>query len=327
MEKLGRGEGIGVSPSRTCVVTISYRGSADTATCLQSLGKSNVPVGIVVVDTTPMDDALEAALAFCPSFTLLRADENVGFGRGNNMGIEWTLMNSGCEYIFLLNNDATIFPDSIERLESAMADNPDVGIMAPRIAYLDDPSTLWYGGGDMDWRRASGFTPGFNGSALAPLAMTERDVTFASGCALFIRRDAAKKLRGFDPRFFMYEEDTEFCLRANENRIRIRYMPRSLILHKGQGSDPDAAKGNQNLWSVENARLPFYVFHIIRNRLLNVYLHARGRNLLSAILFFPLLIIRRAIPLLWGRRPDAVAAIFRGITDAWRTRRNASVSG
>jgi GT2 family glycosyltransferase len=314
-----------VSPGGTCVVTISYRGSADTAACLQSLGKSSVPVSIVVVDTTPMDDALEAALVFCPSFTLLRADENVGFGRGNNLGIEWALKNSGCEYIFLLNNDATIFPDSIERLESAMADNPEVGIMAPRIAYLDDPSTLWYGGGDMDWRRASGFTPGFNGSALAPLAMTERDVTFASGCALFIRRDVAKKLRGFDSRFFMYEEDTEFCLRANENRIRIRYMPRSLILHRGQGSDPGATKGNQNLWSVENARLPFYVFHIIRNRLLNVYLHARGRNLLSALVFFPLFVVRRTIPFLWGGRPDAVAAIFRGIADAWRIRPNAGV--
>jgi len=60
-------------------------------------------------------------------------------------------------------------------------------IMTPRIAYLDDPQKLWYGGGEIDWRRTSAFTPGFNQSAQAKLAMTERDVTFASGCALFVR--------------------------------------------------------------------------------------------------------------------------------------------
>jgi GT2 family glycosyltransferase len=266
-----------------------------------------------------MDDALEAALASCPSFTLLRANENVGFGRGNNMGIEWALKNTGCEYIFLLNNDTVIFPDSIELLEEAMAAHPDVGIMAPRIAYFDHPSMLWYGGGDMDWRRASAFTPGHNGDVQAPLAMTERDVTFATGCALFIRRSVAQNLGGFDPRFFMYEEDTELCLRASENGIRIRYIPQSLILHRVQGSSRGGGKIQDSFWSIESKNLPFYAFHVIRNRLLNVYLHARGWQRLTVMVFFPLFLIRRGVPFLIGGRVDAIAGMFRGIFDFWRT--------
>lgn len=125
----------------------------------------------------------------------------------------------------------------------------------------------------------------------------------------------------------MYEEDVELCLRAAKNGFRIRYIPRSLILHRVQGSDPQAAKGGQNLWSVENVRLPFYAFHIMRNRLLNVYLHARGRNLLTVMVFFPLFIVRRMIPFLGGGRMDAVIAMFKGMADSWQARRSAGVTG
>jgi GT2 family glycosyltransferase len=312
--------------SKTCVISVSYRDAADTAACIRSLLQSTVHVEIVVVDTTPNDPELEAALSFAPGAILLRATENLGFGRANNLGIQWAAQYSQCEFFFLLNNDTIVYRDSIETLEIAMSSQSGVGIMIPRIAYLDDPEKLWYGGGDIDWRRASAFTPGFNQSALAELAVTERDVTFASGCALFLRASVLRRLGGFDPRFFMYEEDVELCLRASKAGIRIRYIPRSLILHKGQGSDPNAAKGQQNLWSVDNVRLPFYAFHIIRNRLLNAYLHAQGRNLLTVTVFFPLFVIRAAIRFLRGGRMDAVMAMFDGMANFWRTRRNAGVN-
>jgi GT2 family glycosyltransferase len=312
---------------KTCVITVSYRGAADTADCVRSLLASSVPVEIVVVDTTPNDpDLPEMMLDFAPNVTLLRASGNVGFGRGNNLGIKWVLEHSICEFIFLLNNDAVIYPESIARLEAEMSTNPEVGIMTPRIAYMDAPEKLWYGGGEVDWKRASAFTPGYNQSADAKLAMTERDVGFASGCALFFRAPILRQLGGFDPRFFMYEEDVEMCLRAAENGIRIRYIPQSLILHRCQGSDPGAAKGPQNLWSVKNARLPFFTFHIFRNRLLNVYLHARGKERLTVVLFFPLFMVRRVIPFLMGGRMDAVGAMIKGMADFWKVRRSKAVA-
>lgn len=310
----------------SCVITVNYRGTTDTVRCVKSLLESTVPVEIVVVDTTPNDPDLEAALCFADGAILLMATENVGFGRANNLGIEWALAHSSCDYFFLLNNDAAIYPESIQELENAMRAHLDVGIMVPRIVYLDDPDTLWYGGGVMDWRRASAFTPGHNRDARTPLAMTERDVTFATGCALFIRRSVLQSLRGFDPQFFMYEEDVEFCLRAAEGGIRIRYIPCSLVLHRAQGSNADAPKGQRDYWSTKNPRLSFYAFHIIRNRLVNVRLHARGKNLLTAVVFFPLFIIRRMIPFLLGGRLDAVAAMFRGIADSWRAARNAGAN-
>ena len=299
---------------RTCAIIVSFRGAVDSAACVRSLLASTVPVDIVVVDTTPLDPDLAPALSFATGTTLLRASENVGFGRGNNIGIHWAMGRSCYEFLFLINNDAVVSANTVETFEKAMAVQEDVGIVVPRIAYFDDPEVLWYGGGDIDWRRASAFTPGINKSAVAPGAMIERDVSFATGCALFLRRSVILRLGGFDPRFFMYEEDVEFCLRAGRVGIRIRYLPAAFILHRAQGSTRDPNVDLSDFWSVRGARLPFYCYHIARNRLLNVVLHARGKNLLLAAIFYPLFLIRRAGPFLLHRRFDAIAAILRGVS-------------
>lgn len=310
---------------KTCVVIVSYRGSADTRICLASLAASLVPVQVVVVDTTPFDGELSRVLADYPAVKLIQAEENLGFGRGNNVGIRWALEHTDCPFLFLLNNDAAVFPDSILRLESYLEEHAELSILTPRIAYRDDPGRLWYGGGEIDWRRVSAVAPGFNEDVNAPTALLERNVTFASGCALFMRRSAMEAIRGFDSRFFMYEEDVEWCLRASSKGFAIRYVPSVLVLHRAQGGSKSEEEDRTDFWAVSNPRLPFYAFHVIRNRLFNLSMHARGRNRLTALIFFPAFIVRRAGPFLLGRRLDAVAAMFKGAADFWRHRKMKAV--
>lgn len=312
----------GVNPNQTksCVILINYNGAEDTRACLASLQDSTVPIRIGVVDNTPDDSELSGILELYPDVKLIRSPENLGFGRGNNLGLRWAVEHTGCEFFFLLNNDAVVYPDSIRNLEDAMARHPDVGIMVPRIAYLDRPDTLWYGGGEIDWRRGSARTPGINRASDASMAMIERDVTFATGCAMFVRRSVFVDIGGFDPRFFMYEEDVEFCLRALEHSIRVRYIPQVLILHKCQGSSRDSETPLEDFWSVKNRKLPFYAFHVVRNRLLNMSMHAHGLHLWIFALFFPLYIVRRAVPFLIGGRVDAIKAMFQGGVSYWRDR-------
>ncbi len=306
--------------ARTCVITINYHGSDDTAACVASLLGSTVPLVMVVVDNSPNDPALESALAFCSGVTLIYAPDNLGFGRGNNLGLRWALENTNCEFFFVFNNDAVINPDAIMYLELAMAGHPEVGIMAPRIAYMDRPNMLWYGGGEVDWRRGSVVAPGIHGAVDTELALTSREVTFATGCALFMRRTVLKKIGGFDPRFFMYEEDVELCLRARENGIRIRYVSESTVLHRCQGSVQKVGESMGDIWDVKNPRLPFYAFHIVRNRLLNMYFHAHGIHRIVFAIFFPLYILRRAIPFAFGGRFDAIKAMAQAGLSFWQAR-------
>ena len=308
---------------KTCVISVSFRGAADTAECVRSLLQSTVPVTIVIVDSTPNDPALAPAVQFAAEVVLLRSPDNFGFGRSNNLGIQWALANTDCEYFFLLNNDTVVYPDSIEILKHVMDANPEFSISTPRIAYFDDPRRLWYGGGEVDWRRASAFTPDFDGSSEGNLAMTERNVSFATGCAMMLRRSSLEKLGGFDPRFFMYEEDVELSLRATKAGMKIRYVPSALILHRVQGSSGRDAVAREPFWSARNPRLPFFAYHVFRNRLLVASLHAKGLDRVTVFLFFPLFMLRRMIPWVLGGRMDAVRAMFKGAKDGLRVGRRA----
>lgn len=302
---------------RTCVITINYRGSVDTAACVASLLNSSVPLHIVVVDNTPNDPELESALSFCPEVTLIRAHENLGFGCGNNIGIEWTLNNTECEFIFIFNNDATIQSDSIEVLEKAMDTHLGAGMITPRIVMAESPELLWYGGGEVDWRRGAAVTPGILQDANATLAMQGRFVSFASGCAMLIRRSVINKVGAFNDLFFMYEEDLELCLRIGESGYGIWYEPRSLVKHFGQGS---LRKDHvfMSLWSPKNPKLSFYVYQIIKNRLINAMLHARGRNLVRFTLYFPLLCVYKLIQFVFYGRWDGVRALLGGWLDFFK---------
>lgn len=300
---------------RSCVVVVNYKNSDETGKCLASLAESAVQVQAVVVDNSPNDPELEAALSPFTDVHLIRAPENLGFGLGNNLGIDWALQHQDYEFVLILNNDATIDPDAIDLLEAAMDTHPEAGIVTARIVLAEDESKLWYGGGEVDWRRGGGRVPGVLGPANAPMAMQARHVSFASGCAMMIRRNVLQDLGGFDKRFFMYEEDLELSLRVQEAGWKIWYEPNSVIKHLGQGSlRREGEKFTGLLWS-SNPNLPFYVFHIIKNRLDNMSMHAHGKDRMVFFTFFPLLLMRLMTRFLLTNRWDAVKALFRALQE------------
>lgn len=303
---------------RTCVITVNYKGAQDTANCIESLQHSLVPLSIVVVDNTPNDPELDTALSKYSSIRVIRAAENLGFGRGNNLGIDWALVNTECEFVFILNNDATIKPDAIQQMEAAMDRHPEAGIVTARIVLAEDESKLWYGGGEVDWRRGGGRVPGVLGLSDAPLALQARHVTFASGCAMMVRKVDLQELGGFDDRYFMYDEDLELCLRMARQSRKVWYEPSAIVVHEGQGSLRGAQGGKFiGAWAPENPNLPFYVYHIMRNRLLTMKAYAVGRNRNEFLLYFPLFIVAKLFRFAMHRRWKAIKAMYMG----WRAYR------
>jgi GT2 family glycosyltransferase len=302
--------------SRTVVILVNYKGARDTEVCLQSLLASYEVPRIVVVDNTPFDGELTDVLTQFPDVHLICAPDNLGFGGGNNLGIEWAMSQTGCAFIFILNNDAAVEPDSIVKLEMALDIHPEAGIVTPRIVFMDKPDVLWYGGGEVSWLRGSAIAPGILGDSNAQLALHEREVHFASGCAMLIRRNLLEHLGGFDARFFMYEEDVELCLRTLELGWKIRYIPAALVLHVVQASSR-GEQGFVSSLSALNKNLHFYVFHLVRNRLINMRLHAKGFNRLIFVIGFTLLILNKSLHFARHQRWDGIGAIIRG----WRSYR------
>lgn len=304
---------------RTGIVLINYNNIDDTRLCLASLAHSSVPLAIVVVDNASRGDDAASLRAEFPHVHVIASDVNVGFGRANNLGLRWLLTETACEFLFVLNNDTTIAPDTVAQLEAALAADDEAGAVAPRIVFMHDPSLLWYGGGEINWRTGTAITPGFRGPAEATAVLQRRYVTFASGCAVMLRRRVLQTIGGFDPRIFMYEEDVDLSLRVSEAEWRLLYVPESIVYHKGHGAQrEDTFKRGRD---INNPRLPFFIEHRVRNRLLNMDRHARGRNALLFGVFFPLWVLRELQRFVMHRRWDAVRALFAGIAHYWQARR------
>lgn len=295
------------------MIVVNYNSAPDLTRCVRSLLGSEERPPLFVVDNASSEGGLEEAVADYPEVTVIRSPENLGFGRGNNVGIRRTLHDTDCEFVFLLNNDATVEPDAIPRLEAAMAEHPEAGMVAPRIVLDEDPDALWYGGGYVDWRKGSPSIPGYLGPADAELALEPRDVAFASGCAVMIRRSALEEVGGFDPRLFMYQEDLELCLRVGRSGRAIRYVPGALVLHKGQGSDRQKGEGFVPILSPENPRLPFYAFHVTKGRLLTMFVHARGANAARFLAWFPAYLLYKCSQYALRGRWDGARAVFSGV--------------
>lgn len=305
--------------SKTFIILVNYNNHCDTIKCLTSISESGYAKNVIVVDnnsTTPGVDDLKIQF---PDTILIKNIENVGFGRANNIGIDWALENTDCEYIFILNNDTTINNSTIPTLESALHNHPETVMTTPRILLMENPNLLWYGGGDIDWLRGSGRAPGILGPADTPLAMEPRNVNFASGCAMLIKRSLLEKIGGFDHRFFMYEEDVEFCLRITRSGGKIRYEPSAWIKHKGHGSMSEMQENFVGGWHYRNPNLQFHIYHILRNRLLNMHIHAKGKQRWLFHIGFPLFFAAKAFQLILQGRIDIIGPAW----NAWQSYRRA----
>lgn len=279
--------------------------------------KSDVPTKIVIVDNTPGDPGLAQVLESHPDVTLLLSKKNGGFGSGCNIGMEWALNNTACEFVLLLNPDTVVREDAISLLEGTMDERPRAGVATGRIVFMENPDVLFSGRGRIDWRRGGARVPEFGGSALAQWALQAGEIGFASGCVMMIRRAVLESIGGFDPVFFMYEEDVDLSIRVRKAGFTIFYCPEALILHKGQGTQRSGG-AFQKRWSPANENYDFQVFYSVRNAIINARKHARGKDLVLFAAVYPLFVMRRTIPAAWRLGFRAFRPVWRGVATGIR---------
>jgi GT2 family glycosyltransferase len=223
-----------MTPVWTLVLT--YNGLEDTRKCLRSL-ESQAAAGhaILVVDNGSTDGTMEAVAREFPWTKRLRVEQNQGPSVGNNRGIEYALQQ-GAGSVLLLNNDTTVAPNLIDRLTVAAKAHPEFQIIGPVINYMDEPAVVMTDGVTFN-------PPGYNGlfvRKVVPLvdaatpAITAVDIV--NGCAMLVSAEVFRKIGLFDERFFIYHDETDFCLRALAAGFRCGVMGEQLVWHKGSST-------------------------------------------------------------------------------------------
>jgi GT2 family glycosyltransferase len=229
------------SPSiraRTAIaaVILNYDTPSDTLLAVRSLLASRRALDeIRVVDNGP-DDACARALApVLNAIRYIRSAGNVGFSAGCNAGIRAAL-DEGAGMVLLVNSDAVVAPDAVERLERALAAAPEAGIAAPLIVSRAEPGIVASAG--IAYSMSSGRMKhgGFGDSAEDACEEPARNVDAVSGCVMLIRREVFDRAGVFDERYFYSFEDIELCLRARRHGFKSLLVPPAIAYHEGHRS-------------------------------------------------------------------------------------------
>ncbi|NIM04967.1 MAG: glycosyltransferase [Armatimonadetes bacterium] len=195
----------------------------DLRRCLCSLEKQTYPHRVLVVDNASTDGSAEMLEKEFAYAQLYRCEQNLGFGGAVNVGLRLAV-DGRAKYVLLLNNDTVAHPRLLEHLVRFAQEDPARGVVAPSIYYLQPPERLWSAGGEVNLARC--LCRQLTESGEAP-----RKVDYASGCALLVSVKMVECVGMLDPRFFMYFEEVDWCLRARRAGFEVWHLPQAKMWH------------------------------------------------------------------------------------------------
>lgn len=289
------------------IIVLNHNGLEDTLRCMRSLAAVDYPaLHVAVVDNGSRPDPSAQLLAEFPWSTVLRNAHNGGWSGGNNTGIQWALEHDA-EQVLLLNNDTLVAPQIARRLIEAARANPELGILGPVIAYLEEPNKVMTDGFLFNDAAEPGF---FRRRPVAldrasPPRLTEVDIV--NGCCMMVSAAVFRRIGLIDDRFFLVHEESDFCLRARRAGFRCGLLGETLIRHKGSSSFQRSGKARQRYYDARNLYL------LLRKHLAT---HRRGRTpLRSRIEYLKYVYYRYAIEREQDQ-PEAADAVIEGLCDA-----------
>jgi len=207
------------------VITVTYNSSAYISECLASIrAQEGVKAEIVAVDNASADGTAALVRGLEADVQLLVNRDNVGFGRACNQGFA----ASRGRFIFLLNPDARLVGrDALARLCRALQDHPRWGMAGTLVLSTegrDFPPHTTYPG-QVRSRNDFSRLPGA--------------IAWVLGASMFVRREVYDALGGFDPDFFLYSEEIEFCLRLRKLGHEIGFVDSVEVRHIGGATEQE----------------------------------------------------------------------------------------
>ncbi len=164
---------------------------------------------------------------------LIQTGANLGFAGGNNIGIRYALSKDDCEYVWLLNNDVIVDKPSLIELIRLAETSKEIGIVGSKIMEYYHPHIIdAIGGGSfIPWM---GIAKEIGSGELDKGQWGEKvnNITYVKGASMLVRKGVIQDIGLMDESYFLYSEETDWCIRASRNSWDLRLSLRSLMWHK-----------------------------------------------------------------------------------------------
>ena len=199
---------------KVLVIIISYNFEPWMDRCLGSLRSSTHPADVLVIDNGSKDQSIGRLRKDYPEVRLIVNGKNLGFGRANNVGMQIAL-DEGYDFVFLMNQDAWIEPNTIGTLVTLSQKYPDYGILSP-VHLTGKGDKL-----DPGFGHYAGF------SEICQLSAKDEIIPlpFINAAFWMIPTPVLKHIGGFSPLFYHYGEDKDFINRLHYHHYKVGYSP------------------------------------------------------------------------------------------------------
>jgi GT2 family glycosyltransferase len=234
--------------TQICVSIVSWNACGYLRDCLASIRETGGSLvrEIIVVDNASTDGSPTMVAKEFPEVALIRSDQNLGFARANNLGIQ----RASSALLALINSDVIVHPGCLERLTEFLKNHREVGLVGPRITGGEGRLQLTCRRFPTVWNltccvlaldRALSRWALFSGMEMRHWDYTRQgEVEVVSGCFWLARRTAVEQVGGLDERFFFYAEDIDWCKRFRGAGWKIMFIPQATATHFGGGSSSNA---------------------------------------------------------------------------------------
>lgn len=218
-----------ISKEKICVIVITYNPLQWIEKCLENVFNSSFKVEVLIIDNNSKDGfqgKIQEKLNR-GDIHFIQLKSNIGFGQANNIGLKYAIKNK-YDYVFLLNQDAYVQENTIETLIKVSVANPEYGILSPlhfngQGSRIDLFFSIY-----INEIKCEGLISDFI------LEKNKNEVyrlPFVNAAAWLLPINTLKKVGGFDPVFFHYGEDDNYCQRVLFHGLKIGVVPDSKVYH------------------------------------------------------------------------------------------------
>ncbi len=249
------------------IIVVSWNVRDFLAACLDSIraGAGDLSLEVIVVDSASTDDTVTVLRERYPWVRLLAQPQNVGFTRGNNIGLQ----AAAGRHVMLLNPDTEIIGTAFVEMVNTLDRDPAVGVVGPRTLNSDGSTqstrrrfpTLLTAIFESTWLQR--FAPRhvldrYYARDIADAATA--DVDWVQGSALMARREVYARIGPLDEQYVMFSEELDWCKRARDAGWRVVYVGSATIIHHG-GKSTDQVAASKHIYFQQSKIRYFRKFH------------------------------------------------------------------
>lgn len=272
--------------NKTYILILNWNAWQDTVECLESVfHNAYSDYKVIVCDNGSKDGSIEHIKAWASSklipyieynqvqaetggdsaqeafrLIIIRSDHNLGFAGGNNIGLRYILRQDDVSYVWLLNNDTVIHPDSLRHLVQRMLEKKDAGICGSTLIYYHDAKRIQAFGGAVynKWlgvsRHIGGFAP--VGERIDSIRVEEK-MDYVVGASMLITKQFLQHVGLLSEDYFLYFEELDWAIRARQSGYTLAFAPQSIVYHKegasiGSSSKPGEKSVTADYYGLKN---------------------------------------------------------------------------